>query len=85
MTNVMLARETIEKLIYDVLEGIIGDTPVSVQLDAALSQMATKEDVSSLLKEVRHIRKQLDTLYELVGDVAVSEQINIAIESSKQV
>ena len=69
----------VEKIISDVAEEIIGDTPVSVQLATALNGMASKEDVNALSSEMRALRKEVEKLIELVGDTSVSEQINNAI------
>lgn len=75
----MTTMDNIEKFIINVVEEIIGDTPVSVQLNTALSGMARKEDVDALTEEVKKLRKTIENLNTLVGDTSVSEQINIAI------
>lgn len=70
---------TVNEMLSDMIEPIIGDTPVSVQLATALNDMASKEDVNALMLEVRALRKEFEKLSELVGDVPVSEQINMVI------
>ena len=70
---------TVNEMLSDMIEPIIGDTPVSVQLATALNGMASKEDVNALMLEVKALRKELEKLSELVGDVPVSEQINMVI------
>lgn len=69
----------INEMIRDMVEPIIGDTPVSVQLATALSGMASKEDVSALRADLIALRKDIERLTELVGDIPVSEQINMII------
>ena len=73
---------SVEKIISDVAEEIIGDTPVSVQLAAALNGMASKEDVNALRSDLNALRKEVEKLIELVGDVSVSEQINMVIRQA---
>lgn len=67
------------RMINDAIEVMIGDTPVSVQLAAALNGMASKEDVNALSSELRALRKDVEKLIDLVGDASVSEQINMVI------
>lgn len=69
----------IENMLMDIINPIIGDTPVSVQIVEALRHVARQDDVSMLSSELSALRKEVDRLTELVGDVAVSEQINMAI------
>ena len=75
-------QSDVEKIISDVAEEIIGDTPVSVQLATALNGMASKEDVNALRSDLNALRKEVEKLIELVGDTSVSEQINIAIKQA---
>ena len=70
---------TTDEILTDIIEPIIGDTPVSVQLAMALDGMASKEDVLALNKELVELRKELEKLTLLVGDLSVSEQINMAM------
>ena len=63
---------------------LIGDTPVSEQLDAALSHMATKDhthDEYVPRAEFDALKRKVELLIELVGDIPVSEQINTAIHN----
>jgi hypothetical protein len=72
-----------ENRITEIIESIIGDTPVSVQLAMALDDMATKEhqhEEYATKFEVEDLRKKIDMLIDLVGDVSVSEQIYTAIK-----
>ena len=75
-----------ERMISDAIETLIGDTPVSEQLSAALSYMAPKEHIHDdyvSREEFEALKKQIELLLELVGDTPVSEQINIAINNIK--
>lgn len=76
-------QDSVKKIIIDVAEEMIGDTPVSVQLATALNETASKEDVSALRSDLDAIRKDVEKLIELVGDISVSEQINMAINKSE--
>lgn len=72
-----------ERSLSDTIEILIGDTPVSEQLGAALSYMAPKEhthDNYVTREEFEAVRKQVELLLELVGDMSVAEQISIAIK-----
>lgn len=70
------------RTVNDILEEIVGDTPVSVQLATALNGMASKEDVNVLRSDLNALRKEVEKLIELVGDVSVSEQINMVIRQA---
>ena len=70
---------TVNEILNDIIEPIIGDTPVSVQLATALNDMASKKDVNALSSELRALRIEVEKIIELVGDISVSEQINMAI------
>ena len=70
---------TVNEIFTDIIEPIIGDTPVSVQLATALNGMASKEDVRMLQSEILILRKEIENLIALVGDISVSEQINMII------
>ena len=67
-----------ETNMLNIIEEIIGDTPVSVQLATALDRMASKDDVKALRSDLDALRKDIEQLIKLVGDVSVSEQINNA-------
>lgn len=75
------------KSISDTLDNLIGDVPVSEQLDAALSRMSDKEHRHSeyaTCDEVNDLKKKIELLMDLVGDTSVSEQINTAINQIKE-
>lgn len=64
--------------IGEAIDAIVGDTPVSVQLNDALSHMAEKNhthDNYVSQEEFEALRRQVETLIDLVGDVSVAEQI----------
>ena len=74
------------KTIGEAIDNIIGDTPVSVQLNAALNQMASKDHVHEDYVprvEFESLKRNVEALIALVGDVPVSEQIANAIEALK--
>ena len=71
------------KTIGEAIDNIIGDTPVSVQLNTALAQMAHKDHIHEnyvTREEFDKLKADVETLIALVGDVSVSEQINIALK-----
>lgn len=59
----------------EIVSELIGDTPVSVQLNAILGMMANKEEVETLKQEIIALRKEIENLSGLVGDTPVSQQI----------
>ena len=70
---------------FNNFDGIVGDVPVSEQLSAALSQMATKShkhDEYATCDEVDDLKRKVEMLIDLVGDVSVSEQIDAAIHNT---
>lgn len=72
-----------ERSLSDTIEILIGDTPVSEQLGAALSYMAPKEHIHEnyvTREEFEAARKQVELLLELVGDTSVAEQIIAALQ-----
>lgn len=76
-----------ERSLSDTIEVLIGDTPVSEQLGAALSYMAPKEhthDNYVTREEYEILRQQVELLLELVGDMSVAEQISTAINTAKR-
>jgi len=81
--KILANARTVDEILSDVVEPIIGDTPVSVQLNAALDKMASKEDVQAIRIDVDIIKKEIEKLLALVGDVSVSEQINMVINRSE--
>lgn len=75
--------DVMERMISDAIETLIGDTPVSEQLGAALSYMAPKEHEHANYaqrEEVEVLKQQVDLLMQLVGDISVAEQISIAFK-----
>lgn len=70
----------------DTLDILIGDVPVSEQLGAALERMALKEhthDNYATRDEVENLKKQINMLLDLVGDMSVADQISVAINNTK--
>ena len=69
--------------ILETLAPIIGDTPVSVQISAALEPMASKNYVHDnyvTLDDFEELKRQFEAL---VGDTSVSEQISTALKNNK--
>lgn len=76
-----------DRSLSDAIEVLIGDTPVSEQLGAALGYMATKEhthDNYVTREEYETLKQQVELLLELVGDMSVAEQISTAINTAKR-
>lgn len=72
-----------ERSLSDAIETLIGDTPVSEQLGAALYYMAPKEHVHEeyiTRSEFEHWVRQVEMLLDLVGDTSVAEQISLAMK-----
>lgn len=65
--------------INEMVSELIGDTPVSVQLNAILGMMANKEEVETLKQEIIALRKEIENISGLVGDTPVSRQIYNAV------
>ena len=83
MDKILSNARTVEEMLVDIVEPLIGDTPISVQLSTALNGMASKEDVLALRKDVNKLCREVEKLMELVGDIPVSAQINIAMNRSE--
>ena len=84
MITELLDKNDIERVISDVAEEIIGDTPVSVQLAMVIDKMAEKEhthDEYATRDEVEELKNKINMLIDLVGDTPVSEQIYAAIKN----
>ena len=67
-------------------ETLIGDRPVSEQLDAALSRMAArdhKHENYATLEEFIALKRVVEKLVDLIGDESVAAQINNAINNLK--
>lgn len=65
---------------------LIGDTPVSEQLGAALEHMASKDHTHkeyAAINEVEELKQKINMLMDLVGDTSVSEQITEALKNIK--
>lgn len=72
-----------ERSLSEAIEILIGDTPVSEQLGAALSYMATKDHAHPnyvTYEEFEAVRQQVALLLDLVGDTSVAEQIITALK-----
>ena len=65
----------------DTLHNLVGDTPVSEQIDIALKSHQHPEYVTC--DEVNDLKKKIEMLMNLVGDTPVSEQIYTAINNIK--
>ena len=65
---------------------LVGDTPVSEQLGAALERMAPKDHVHDnyvTREEYNNLKQKLEMLLDLVGDIPVSDQISVALNNIK--
>ena len=72
--------------IYDDINSLVGDTPVSEQLSIALNRMAEKSHTHNeyvTQDEYNVLKNQVEALIDLVGDIAVAEQISNAINTIK--
>ena len=70
--------------ISDTLDSLIGDVPVSEQIDAALAFTALKSHSHENYadkEEVKELKRKIEMLINLVGDEPVSEQICKAISN----
>ena len=65
----------------EIVSELIGDTPVSVQLNTVIDTTVNKEEFQTLKNEIFILRKEIERIAQLVGDTSVSEQINNAIQS----
>lgn len=64
----------------EIVSELIGDTPVSVQLNTVIDTTVNKEEFQTLKNEIFMLRKEIEYIVQLVGDTSVSEQINNAIQ-----
>ena len=72
--------------IKNTLDNLVGDTSVAEQLSDALGFMAQKDHVHenyANYNEVEELKRKIEMLMSLVGDVPVSEQISMAINNMK--
>lgn len=68
------------------IENLIGDRPVSEQLDAALGRMAARDHKHEnyiTREEFVELQLVVDRLVDLIGDESVAAQINNAINNRK--
>lgn len=72
-----------ERSISDTIDNLIGDVPVSEQLGAALSRMASKDHTHDYATrdEIEDLKKKIEMLMNLVGDEPISAQIQMAINN----
>lgn len=64
------------------IDTLIGDRPVSEQLDAALSRMAARDhehENYATRKEFNDLKRVVEKLVDLIGDESVAVQISNAI------
>ena len=61
---------------------LIGDIPVSNQIETALEHMVQKYHTQEYAtkSEVEELKKKIDMLMDLVGDISVADQIATAIK-----
>lgn len=69
----------------EIVSELIGDTPVSVQLNTVIDTTVNKEEFQTLKNEIFMLRKEIEHIAQLVGDTSVSEQINNAIQVAMRV
>lgn len=69
----------------EIVSELIGDTPVSVQLNTVIDTTVNKEEFQILKNEIFMLRKEIEHIAQLVGDTSVSEQINNAIQVAMRV
>lgn len=72
-----------DKSTNEIVSELIGDTPVSVQLNTVLDATVSKEDFQALKNEIIMLRKEINHIIDLVGDTSVSEQIYNALQSRR--
>ena len=67
------------------IDALIGDIPVSEQLASALSRMAPKDHTHDYAtnSEVEELKRKIEMLMDLVGDMSVAEQIQTALRNIK--
>lgn len=72
-----------DKSTNEIVSELIGDTPVSVQLNTVLDATVSKEDFQALKNEIIMLREEINHIIDLVGDTSVSEQIYNALQSRR--
>ncbi len=81
-TDILRSVGSSSKTIGEAIDSIIGDTPVSVQLNTALDQMAQKGHTHEeyvTREEFNKLKQIVENLVDLVGDESVAAQINNAM------
>ena len=73
----MTQKEEIIQLINEYIQELIGDTPVSSQLDVGLNHHIHSNYITR--EEYETLKVQVDKLIELVGDTPVAAQIGAAL------
>lgn len=73
----MTQKEESIQIINEYVQELIGDTPVSCQLNAAIGNHIHKNYVTR--DEYNKLKAQVDRLNELVGEIPVAVQINAAL------
>lgn len=66
---------------FGYIESIIGDIPVSEQVNIALNNTASKQRIVDLANELNALKNKIEIIIDLVGDTPVSEQISNAINN----
>ena len=69
----------------EIVSELIGDTPVSVQLNTVIDTTVNKEEFQTLKNEIFMLGKEIEHIAQLVGDQSESEQINNAIQVAMRV
>ena len=61
---------------------LVGDVPVSEQIELALTHVAPKEHTHdyATLTEVQELKRKVEELMNLVGDTSVADQIAMALK-----
>lgn len=70
----------IKELINECIQELVGDTPVSYQLDAALRHKADAHEQQTLQEDLDALKKEIERIANLVGDTSVAEQISAALK-----
>lgn len=68
------------------IDGLIGGVPVSEQLAAVLERTSLKDhthDNYATHDEIEDLKRKIELLMDLVGDVSVADQIAMAIKNIK--
>lgn len=71
-----MSKEEVRQIINEYIQELVGDTPVSCQLDAALREH--KHDYPTR-EEYNKLKQEVERLSDLIGDTSVAEQIIAAL------